>query len=630
MLLLLRFVFVVLFICNVTSCKQKNQTEIVPLEVFFKDPEQSGFQISPNGKYISYVKPDKDGLNIYVKSLQTQKETRVSSEKGKSILYHFWGNNQKILYLKDPNASRKYVLGIVNRDGKDVKFLNDFEGCRFDMVDRLEDDDDHILVAVNKIDPSVFDVYRLSLQTGDAKLMVKNPGNIVSWITNKKGEVKLAVSSDGINETLLYRNNSAEKFEPVITNNFKNTLRPISFSNNEQEIFAISNVNRDRSALVRINCKTGKELGVIYENKKSDVVDVAYSKNRNELDYAVVEREKRENYLLNNRMKAIFTDLKKSLPGKEIRITDRDDNETLFLIRTFTDINPGNYYLYQANKHKLYFLGNVNKAIKEEQMCKMEPVNYKTKDGYSISGYLTYPKNKKRNNLPVVVLPHSNVSSRTSWGYNAEVQFLANRGYLVFQMNYRGSRGYGKTFSNAGNKEWGRKIQNDITEGTQWLIAKNIADKNKIAIYGYNFGGYSAFNGVINNPTLYRCAVSYSGIINLFSYLKGLPAYYKPFKLMFDEMIGNPEKDGDYLKQSSPVFNADKIKVPILIAQGAKDPTVNITETNQFVKELKKRGVPVTYYVKEDEGHAFRIAKNRIDFYKNLELFLANHLNPNE
>ncbi len=629
--LVLRFIFVIIIVINFTGCKQNQHTKIVPIESFFREPEQTGFQISPNGQFISYLKPDKDGTNIYVKSLQTTREVKISNEKGKSILYHFWGNNQKILYLKDPNANQKFMLGIADRDGKNTFFLNEFTGCRFDLIDRLSKaDNNNILVAVNKMDASIFDVYKLNLNTGNAILLVKNPGNIVSWITNADGDVKLAIASDGVNETLLYRENTTGKFSAVLTNNFKNTLRPILFSKEKHIIYALSNVNRDKSALVLLNCLSGKELKVVYENKKCDVIDVAYSKYRNEPDYAIIEKDKRENYLLNNKMTDIFTKLKKLLPGKEIRITDRDVKETNLLIRTFTDTNPGRYYLYETQKNKLHFLGDVNDAINEQDMCKMEPVSYKSRDNYIINGYLTYPKNKKRKNLPVIVLPHATVALRTSWGYNSEVQFLANRGYLVFQMNYRGSRGYGKAFSNAGFKQWGNKVQNDITDGTQWLIKNEIADKSRIGIYGFNFGGYSAFSGAIQNPSLYKCAVSYSGIINLFSYIKGLPAYYKPFRLMFDEIIGNPEKDGEYLKQASPVFYPDKIKVPIFIAQGAKDPTVNINETNQFVKELRKKGVNVTYLIKDNEGHVFRNASNRVDFYKNLELFLDKHLKPNE
>jgi dipeptidyl aminopeptidase/acylaminoacyl peptidase len=229
-----------------------------------------------------------------------------------------------------------------------------------------------------------------------------------------------------------------------------------------------------------------------------------------------------------------------------------------------------------------------------------------------------------------VVLPHYGPSARNTWGYNAEVQFLANRGYAVFQMNYRGSVGYGKSFQNAGFKQWGKNIQNDVTDGVKWLINEKIVDSKRIAIYGYSFGGYIALNQAIYHPELYQCAASYSGFMNLFTYIKGLPAYYKPYQQMLNEIIGNPEYDADYLKYASPIFQTNKLTIPILIAQGAKDSRVNVNETNQFVRDIKKRNIDVKYLLNEDENHNFREQENRLALYKNLETFFEKHLRTDQ
>ena len=345
--------------------------------------------------------------------------------------------------------------------------------------------------------------------------------------------------------------------------------------------------------------------------------------------FAGFDTWKKERYFLDEDTKAMYKRLAILLPDTEIKITDQDSVESKFIIRTFTDRNPGSFYLYTRSDNHLLKLADVNSLLNESEMAPMKPLSYKTRDGLTINGYLTLPLGKPERNLPVVVLPHGGPSTRNSWGYNAEVQFLANRGFAVFQANFRGSTGYGKAFWIAGFKEWGGKIQDDITDGTKWLITKGIADPDRIGIYGSSFGGFSALHGLCFNPGLYKCGASYSGLTNLFTYLKGIPPYYKPYQQMYFEMVGNPETDADYFRNTSPVFHTNRIEVPVLIAQGTKDPRVNVNETNQFVKELKKKNIQVTYILKEDESHYFRNPENRIEFYEQLEKFLESNLNKN-
>ena len=268
-------------------------------------------------------------------------------------------------------------------------------------------------------------------------------------------------------------------------------------------------------------------------------------------------------------------------------------------------------------------------ARAEQQMAEMTPVTYTSRDGLEIEGYLTLPVGKtlhNAKNLPVVVNPHGGPWARDSWGFNPEVQFLANRGYAVLQMNFRGSTGFGRKFTEIAYGKWGQTMQDDITDGVNWLIEKGIADPAKIAIYGGSYGGYATLQGIVKDPDLYACAVDYVGVSNLFSFLQTIPPYWKPMLDMMYEMVGNPEKDAQMLRENSPALNAERIKTPLLVVQGANDPRVNINESNQMVNALRKRGVHVDYMVKDNEGHGFHNEENRFDFYRTMEKFLGKYL----
>ncbi|MCF6183618.1 MAG: S9 family peptidase, partial [Bacteroidales bacterium] len=272
---------------------------------------------------------------------------------------------------------------------------------------------------------------------------------------------------------------------------------------------------------------------------------------------------------------------------------------------------------------------DVSPWLDENEMANQLPIEYKSRDGLTIHGYLTLPKGytiETAKNLPVVVNPHGGPWARDSWGFNPELQFLANRGFAVLQMNFRGSTGYGRKFWEISFKKWGREMQDDVTDGTKWLINKGIANPNKIAIYGGSYGGYATLMGLVKEPDLYAAGVDYCGVSNLFTFMKTIPPYWKPMLEMMYEMVGNPVKDSVMLRQVSPVFHVDKIKAPLFIAQGANDPRVNKDESDQMVKAMRKRGLDVEYMVKKNEGHGFRNEENRFDFYRGMEAFLEKHL----
>lgn len=622
-----RYFFLFIMLLGI-SCKQREGVRTMGIEDFFKSQDKVGYRLSPDGKNLSYLKLEGKNQNLYIENLATGKDKKITKLKEKNINFYFWvGDNDLIYYKENSDASRESDIFIISKDGSNERQLTENERSRIRVLDDQLIDDKYLLVSSNKRDSTVFDVYRLNVRDGEMVMAAKNPGNITDWITDAEGKLRLAVSSDGVNETMLYRANEALAFKPVMTNNFKTSVRPIAFAHNQPNIiYAISDVNRDKAALVEIDCNTGKENKVLFGNDTINITDAQYSRKKQRMSFVVYETWKKEKHYLDDSAKMLYNNLDKLLPKTETRIMDRDKAENVYLVRTFTDRNPGSYYLYVAETGKLRKLSDFNSAIREDEMCEMKPIVYTSRDGLKIHGYLTLPLNKKAENLPVVVLPHDGPIGRNLWGYNPEVQFLANRGYAVFQVNYRGSSGYGKAFMAAGFKEWGCKIQKDINDGVKWLISKKIADPGRIAIYGSGFGGQIALTGLYSGKGAYVCAASNSGIINLFTYLKSIPPYLKPSLQMYYEIIGNPLTDVERMRQASPLFQVDKINLPVFIAHNTKNRNINSGETIQFVKNLQKRNIKVDYL--EMEGDAFhgKSDESRQKFYTGLEQFLEANL----
>ena len=298
------------------------------------------------------------------------------------------------------------------------------------------------------------------------------------------------------------------------------------------------------------------------------------------------------------------------------------------MIRTYSDRSLGAYYIYNQQTDKLEKIADVSPWLNEEELAAMQPIQYQSRDGWTIHGYLTLPKGVEAKNLPVVVNPHGGPWARDSWTFNPEVQFLANRGYAVLQMNFRGSTGFGRAFWEASFKQWGLSMQDDITDGVNWLIEQGIADANRVAIYGGSYGGYATLAGITLSPEVYACAIDYVGVSNLFTFMNTIPPYWEQFRQMLYEMVGNPDdaEDNARMKATSPVYLIDKIKAPLLIAQGANDPRVAQAESDQMVEALRNNGIDVEYILKTDEGHGFRNEENRFEFYEAMESFLQKHL----
>lgn len=600
----------------------------IPLRDFFKNPESSAYQLSPNGQYISYLAPYERRMNIHVKNLETKEVTRVTDLTDRSVSGYMWATNERLLYVRDFGGDENYHILAVNIDGSDNVDLTPFEKVQAGLIDDLENDEEHVLVSLNTRDPQCFDPYRLNIVTGELTILAENPGYITSWMTDHDGKLRLATATDGVNTSILYRNTEAEEFQNVLTTNFRESISPLFFTFDNQHVYASSNLGRDKAAIVKFDIENGQEVEVLFSHDEVDVSGLSYSKKRQVLTTISYTTWKRQFHFLDESRANLQTTLEEKLGDYEVVIASANKAEDTFLIRTFSDRSLGAYYIYFQEKDKLEQIAEVSPWLDENELAAMQPIQYQSRDGWTIHGYLTLPKGVEAKNLPVVVNPHGGPWARDSWTFNPEVQFLANRGYAVLQMNFRGSTGFGRAFWEASFKQWGLSMQDDITDGVNWLVEQGIADVNRVAIYGGSYGGYATLAGITLTPDVYACAIDYVGVSNLFTFMNTIPPYWEQFRQMLYEMVGNPDdkEDNARMKATSPVYLIDKIKAPLLIAQGANDPRVAQAESDQMVDALRNNGVDVEYILKTDEGHGFRNEENRFEFYEAMESFLGKYL----
>lgn len=576
--------------------------------------------------------PYKNRQNVFTQKIGTSDITQITFETDRDLAWYFWANNSRIIYGKDDGGNENFHLYAVNADGSDLIELTPFKGVRIDIIDTLEDFDDEIIIGMNKNNPQLFEPYRLNIINGKLTQLAENNNPvepISEWMTDHDGKLRVAIKvQNGTNSVIMYRKTENEPFKEVLTTDFRVTLSPLFFEfDNGNIVYASSNLGRDKSAIVKFDLEAGKEYGApLFEHEEVDVSQLSFSRKRKVLTSILYTTDLRHRHFLDAETESIYKRLKKSLGDYEIFVTSHNKAEDKFMVRTFSDRSLGAYYFYDKTKDELTKIVEVSPWIKEEDMSEMHPIKYTSRDGLTINGYLTLPKGKIPKNLPVVVNPHGGPWARDEWGYNPEIQLMASRGYAILQMNFRSSTGYGREFWEKGFKKWGDTMQNDITDGVNYLIEQGIANPKRIAIYGGSYGGYATLAGVTYTPDLYACAIDYVGVSNLFSFMKTIPPYWEPYLKMMYEMVGNPDEEKERMHKYSPVFHVDKIKAPLFVVQGANDPRVNIDEADQIVKALRNNGIEVPYLVKYNEGHGFGNQENQFEFYKAMIGFLGKYL----
>ena len=612
----------------------------VPLETFFRNPEIIQVRISPDGQHLAWLAPYQDHLNLFVQDIDKKSPPRqLTHMTDRGIQQIAWKGPNHILFMRDYGGDENTHVFSVAIDGKsEARDLTPWPKAKSGIKDtlaRISDTD--ILVSSNNRNPQVFDVLRINVETGETRVVVENPGNVVGYMTDHDGVVRIAVVSNGLYNDYLYRKDEKSPFVPLISVHFNDSFDPVMFSyDDDNKVYAASNLGRDKTALVLYNLETRKEEQVIFADNDVDVGEGLTSSDvQRKILMLSYEDARVKHKFFDKDMEGMFADLKRLLPGDhDFSIKGGTLDEKTFVIVTSSDKAFAKYYIYRVGESdpakRLQFVADSAPWISELKLANQMPVKYTARDGLVINGYLTLPVGRPAKNLPVIIHPHGGPwGVRDSWGFDPGVQFLANRGYAVLQMNYRGSAGYGRHFQEISYKQWGiGTMQHDITDGVHWLIKEGIADPKRVGIYGGSYGGYATLAGITYTPDLYAAAVDLFGVSNLFTFLKSFPEYWKVGIAQYLERLGDPEKEKERFHAASPALNTDKIKTPLLVAQGANDPRVNISESDQVVENLRKRGVEVEYLVFPDEGHGFGIRANQVKFYEAVEKFLAQHLHP--
>lgn len=611
-----------------------SSTSKYSVEDFFRKPEKSAYQISPAGTHLSFKAPHERRQNIFVRPLDDENAvTQLTFETVRDISGYMWKGDKRIIFIKDSGGDENFSLFAVDVDGKNLLELTPYEKVRIQILDSLHDDPNHLIIGMNKNNPQLFEPYRIHIHTGEITQLAKNENPmeaISSWMTDHQGRLRIAARVvDGTNSVLMYRANEQDEFKDILTTNFKESVSPLFFDfDNEHLLYVSSNLNRDKNVIIKFDLNTGKEVGdILFAHDEVDVSSMSYSRKRKVPTTINYYTHKRQIHFLDTQREQLQKSLEDKLPGYEVSISSASRDEEKYIIRTYSDRSLGAYYFYNSQSKELKKIVEVSPWIDEKDMATMQAVTYTARDGVLINGYLTLPQNHKTGDaIPFIINPHGGPWARDHWGYNPEIQLLAAQGYGVFQMNFRGSTGYGRHFWELSFKQWGAAMQDDITDGVQWLIDQGMADAKRIAIYGASYGGYATLAGITFTPDLYTCAIDYVGVSNLFTFMKTVPPYWEPYLDMMYEMVGHPENDKDQMTAGSPALHIDKITTPLLVVQGANDPRVNIDESDQIVQALRAQNVDVPYLVKYNEGHGFANEENQFEFYKTMIGFLGKYL----
>jgi len=600
----------------------------IPIEDFFRKPQQSGYQLSPDGKAYIFRAPVNGINNIFIQEIGKSEPLQLTQSTDRDIKRFYWGTEKIILYRQDTEGDENYKLYSLNIISRENKCLTDFENSNTSIIDLFAKNPKEIIIGLNKRNPECSDVYRLNIITGELIMIAKNPGNVRSWMVDNEGTVRIAYAED-----VLYRKDENSEFKKLIDNEGEDDAFTIHyFTPDNKNVYAYSNIGRDKTAIVEYDLDANKEIKVLFEDPTYDAFGdderdyFKYSGSKQKLIYALYTAEKRTLHFFDEDFENIYNKLKEKIGNYEIQFTSISDDFNTFMFYASSDRSEGTNYLYDYANDKLQFIGKATPWLDESEMAEMKPIQYTSRDGLTIHGYLTIPKGMEARNLPVIVNPHPGPQWRNSWGFNEFTQFYANRGYAVLQVNFRGSEGYGKKFMQAGFNQWGRKMQDDITDGVNWLIDQGIADKDRIAIFGLSFGGYAALAGVTFTPDLYACGIDFWGISNYFTFYNNFPPQWKKYMGEINRRWGDAVSDSLLMYQVSPVFHVENIKAPVFIGQSVNDRRVVYQHSEQMVEELKKYNKEYEYVLVEGEGHALTNEKKIIDLMKRVEAFLAKHM----
>lgn len=632
----------VLFASVLASTAAAQLPALIDRELFFGNPEYAGAQISPDGKYISFVKPLNGTLNVWVKGVDEPFEAArpMTNDQARPVRSYFWSRDGKyILFVQDKGGDENFNVYAVNPMDKPAagspvpaaRNLTEAKGIRAMIQNVPRSEPDAIYVGINDRDKAWHDIYKVKISTGERTLVAQNNDRYQGLIFDNADKPRLAVRSAQNGDTEILRLEDGGKATLVYSCNTFETCQPIRFNKDNKRVYIENNKGDglDLSELDLLDVTTGKLEKV--ENDPMGKVDFGgaiFSNVTNDMIVTSYEDDRERLYFKDKGFEKDYNLIKKRLGDREISFGSGTTDESKYIVSTFSDTDPGTVWLFDRKTHGLSTLYQVREKLDRKSLAPMTSIRYKSSDGLEIPAYLTLPKGVEAKNLPLVVFPHGGPWGRDSWGYSTFAQFLANRGYAVLQPNFRASTGYGKKFLNAGNNEWGQKMQDDLTWGVKYLVANGTVDPKRVGIMGGSYGGYATLAGVTFTPDLYSAAVAIVAPSNLQTLLQSIPPYWEAIRATFYKRMGDPNTPEGLaqMKRQSPLYSADKIKTPLMIVQGANDPRVNKREADQIVIALRDRNYPVEYLVAPDEGHGFARPVNNMAMIAASEKFLAKHL----
>ena len=606
--------------------------DLIPLSVLFGNPERVSPSISPDGTQLAWIAPHEGVLNVWLApvsmadGIDLAAARVITDDTDRGIRQFFWAHDGRhLLYLKDTGGDENWRLHDVDIPTMARRDLTPFDGVQTQIIGLERAFPGELLIGLNRDNPQLHDVYRVSLESGELIREEENPG-FIGWIADTRLVVRgaIAPAPDG-GFTLLVRDEPGRPWRELLSVPVDDALTTdvVSFSADGKSLLITSSAGAQTARLVRLDVTDGTGQ-VLAADPAADVSDVRIHPDTREPQIVTVLKGRSEYIVLDDAVAADLAAIQAIHPG-DPRLVGADDADAVWLVGFTDDAGPVPYYAYDRTTRTARFLFEHQPELSRYELAGMEPFSFQARDGLTVHGYLTFPAGP-RDGLPVVLNVHGGPWARDTWGFNAEAQWLANRGYLCVQVNFRGSTGYGKDFVNAGDRAWGAQMQDDLSDAVAHVISQGWADPARVAIYGGSYGGYAALAGAAFTPDLYCCAVDIVGPSNLITLIESIPPYWAPMIAMFRQRVGDPEKDADFLWSRSPLSRAQEIRIPLLIAQGANDPRVKQAESEQIVSALAKAGIEHEYLLFPDEGHGFARPENRLRFYGVADRFLARHL----
>lgn len=636
---LLLFVACLFMPSSATATYGEMMDDLIPRSVLFGNPEKTSPRISPDGKSLAFLAPVNDVINVWVAPLGKLDEAKpITDDKTTGIRQFFWAHTSKhMLFLQDDNGDEDFHLYSVDLETNQTKDLTPFEKITAQVMGVSHRHPEEVLVGINDRDQHWFhDPYRINIVTGERKMVFQNPG-FVGFGADDDYNIKIAMRFTPQASALVYKANpKAENgWEELMNIGAEDimTTSPSGFDKTGNVLYLLDSRGRNTAALRTLDMNTGKEA-TVFETDKADVSGTLSHPTENTVQAVSYTYDRTEWVVLDEAVQGDL-DYLKTLEDGELNVTSRSNDDKTWTVSFSVDDGPVKFYVYDRANHKAEFLFSHRPALENVKLAKMHPVIIKSRDGLDLVSYLSLPIDSDPENsgrpkaaLPMVLVVHGGPWARDNWGYNTLHQLLANRGYAVLSVNYRGSTGFGKKFINAANKEWAGKMHDDLIDAVNWAVKENIAIEDKIAILGGSYGGYATLVGLTVTPDTFVCGVDIVGPSSLISLMENPPPYWQPIMPMMQQRVGDykSEEGREYLKTISPLYMVDKIKKPLLIGQGAKDPRVKQPESDQIVAAMKEKSIPVTYMLYPEEGHGFDRPENNISFFAVSEAFLSEHL----